>query len=103
MNQETRNCQNCKKEFVIEPDDFAFIVALFSSESKTTVYCNKCWWSDKWVPCSFREQYLENIEPAVKHSLETGELTPTLQSLLPIKISSADLIKIRRSGESINS
>lgn len=24
MNQETRNCQNCKQEFVIEPDDFAF-------------------------------------------------------------------------------
>jgi len=24
MNQETRNCQNCKREFVIELDDFAF-------------------------------------------------------------------------------
>jgi len=24
MDQETRNCQNCKKDFVIEPDDFAF-------------------------------------------------------------------------------
>ncbi len=24
MNQETRNCQNCKKDFAIEPDDFAF-------------------------------------------------------------------------------
>ena len=24
MNLETKNCQNCKKEFVIEPDDFAF-------------------------------------------------------------------------------
>src|SRR3989344_2458468 len=24
MNQETRNCQNCKNPFVIEPDDFAF-------------------------------------------------------------------------------
>jgi len=24
MNQETRQCQNCKKDFVIEPDDFTF-------------------------------------------------------------------------------
>lgn len=24
MNQETKNCQNCKKDFVIEPDDFGF-------------------------------------------------------------------------------
>ena len=24
MNQEIKNCQNCKKDFVIEPDDFAF-------------------------------------------------------------------------------
>jgi len=24
MQQETRNCQNCKKDFVIEPDDFSF-------------------------------------------------------------------------------
>ena len=24
MNSETRNCQNCKKDFIIEPDDFSF-------------------------------------------------------------------------------
>ena len=24
MNSETRNCQNCKKDFIIEPDDFGF-------------------------------------------------------------------------------
>ena len=24
MKSETRNCQNCKKDFVIEPDDFSF-------------------------------------------------------------------------------
>src|SRR3989344_6370841 len=24
MNSETKNCQNCKSEFTIEPDDFAF-------------------------------------------------------------------------------
>src|SRR3989344_7137822 len=24
MQEETKNCQNCKKDFVIEPDDFGF-------------------------------------------------------------------------------
>lgn len=24
MNSETRNCQNCKQPFTIEPDDFGF-------------------------------------------------------------------------------
>src|SRR3989338_8476624 len=24
MNTETKNCQNCKQDFIIEPDDFAF-------------------------------------------------------------------------------
>ena len=24
MNSETKNCQNCKKDFTIEPDDFGF-------------------------------------------------------------------------------
>lgn len=24
MNQEIKSCQNCKKDFTVEPDDFAF-------------------------------------------------------------------------------
>lgn len=24
MNSETKNCQNCKSDFIIEPDDFSF-------------------------------------------------------------------------------
>ena len=24
MNQETKTCQNCKAQFIIEPDDFTF-------------------------------------------------------------------------------
>lgn len=88
MNSETRNCQNCKKDFVIEPDDFAFygklnvptptfcapcrmqrrmsffnlaslykrdcdlcgenVVSFISSDKSFKVYCNICWWSDKW-------------------------------------------------------
>ncbi|MDP3882978.1 MAG: hypothetical protein Q8Q48_02895, partial [Candidatus Staskawiczbacteria bacterium] len=96
-NKETKICQNCKKDFIIEPDDFAFyekmkvppptfcpecrkqrrlswrndfnlynnscklcgksIVTLFSPESKMTVYCNKCWWSDKWDPRDYGADY----------------------------------------------
>src|SRR3989344_4744521 len=88
MNQETKNCQNCKNDFIIEPDDFGFyekiqvppptfcpecrlqrrlawrnerslysrecglckkkMIAVYSPESNTTVYCHDCWWSDKW-------------------------------------------------------
>ena len=42
MNQETRQCQNCKKnfvkDFVIEPDDFAY-----APEGPEIVYCEKCY------------------------------------------------------------
>ena len=97
MNFETRNCQNCKKDFVIEPDDFGFyekikvppptfcpecrrqrrwawrnnislysrkcescdksVVSIYSPDSKITIYCNKCWWNDKWDPKSYGMDY----------------------------------------------
>ena len=81
-------CQNCKKDFFIEPDDFKFyekikvpaptfcpecrlqrrfswrnertlykrncdlcgksIIAVFSLDKPTPVYCHDCWWSDRW-------------------------------------------------------
>jgi len=97
MNLETKNCQNCKKDFTIEPDDFSFyekikvppptfcpecrmqrryawrnIMSLYNSKCKLcgksvitiyspnrgiTIYCNKCWWSDKWDPKSYAMDY----------------------------------------------
>ena len=88
MKSETRQCQNCKQNFVIEPEDFGFYqkikvppptfcpecrlirrlswrnerslhkhkcalcgkstITVYSEESPMTVYCNECWWSDKW-------------------------------------------------------
>jgi len=85
---ENRICQNCKKDFIIEPDDFGFyekmsvppptfcpdcrlqrrlawrnerglhhrecdlckkkIISIYNEDYKNTVYCEKCWWSDKW-------------------------------------------------------
>ncbi len=38
-----RSCDLCGKN----------IVSLYHSEKLLTVYCNKCWWSDKWDPKSY--------------------------------------------------
>ena len=97
MQNETRNCQNCKQNFVIEPDDFNFyekikvppptwcpdcramrrlmwrnerslyhntcafsgksIISMFSPETKLTVYDRDIWWSDKWDPLSYGQEY----------------------------------------------
>jgi len=94
---ETKNCQNCKKDFNIEPDDFSFyekikvplptfcpdcrrqrrhswrnvmslysskcklcdksVVTLYAPDSGIIVYCNKCWWSDKWDPKDYGMDY----------------------------------------------
>src|SRR3989338_5592517 len=93
MNSQVKTCQNCKKDFTIEPNDFGFyekinvppptfcpecrlqrrlvwrndlsfynrscdlcrkkIISLYHPEKPLTVYCNKCWWSDKWDPKSY--------------------------------------------------
>ncbi|MEK7128154.1 MAG: hypothetical protein AAB933_01145 [Patescibacteria group bacterium] len=97
MKTETKNCQNCKQDFVIEPDDFGFyekmkvppptfcpecrrqrrnawrnslslysrkcdscgksVVSIYAPNSGITIYCNKCWWSDKWDAKSFGVDY----------------------------------------------
>ncbi len=97
MTFETRICQNCKTQFVIEPDDLSFyakikvplptfcpqcrkerrlawrndmnlysrtcdmcgkrIVSLYSPDSGLKIYCVKCWWSDKWDPKSYAQDY----------------------------------------------
>ncbi len=94
---ENRICQNCKQNFTIEPDDFAFyekikvppptfcpecrlkrrltwrnertlyrrscdscsepILAAYHPNSPYTIFCSKCWWSDKWDPKSFGKDY----------------------------------------------
>ena len=97
MQSETRQCQNCKQDFTIEPNDFGFyekikvppptwcsecrrlrrwawrnnislynrkcdlcdknVISLYSPDSGLTVYCNKCWWSDKWDPKDCAQDY----------------------------------------------
>jgi hypothetical protein len=96
-NSVSTNCQNCKKDFTIEPDDFGFyekikvppptfcpecrrqrrdawrntfslysrkcdlcaksVISLYAPDSGITIYCNKCWWGDKWDPKSYGVDY----------------------------------------------
>ncbi len=97
MDQETKQCQNCKKSFTIEPEDFNFyerikvppptwcqecriqrrilfrnerklfrvkegitgesILALFPAESGYTIYNDNYWWSDKWDPLAYGQDF----------------------------------------------
>jgi len=97
INSETKICQNCKKEFIIEPEDFVFykkikvpaptfcpecrlirrmmfrngrtlykrkcdlceedIISMYSSEKPHKIYCNSCWYSDKWDPMEYGKNY----------------------------------------------
>ncbi len=94
---ETRACQNCKKDFNIEPEDFKFyekmgvpaptwcpdcrlqrrlafrnertfykrpcelcnteILSRFDPDKGIHNYCGECWWSDKWDPISYGQDY----------------------------------------------
>ena len=39
MKSETRNCQNCKKDFIIEPDDFSFYEKI---KVPAPTFCPEC-------------------------------------------------------------
>jgi hypothetical protein len=41
-----RKCDLCKKE----------IIAMYSAESSYNIYCQTCWWSDKWDAKSFAQE-----------------------------------------------
>ncbi len=91
------NCQNCKKDFTIEPEDFSFYekikvppptfcpdcrlkrrlyhynkralykgvcklcqketFSMYHESEPIAVYCNTCWWSDKWDPFIYARDY----------------------------------------------
>ena len=42
-----RSCDPCKKD----------IISLYPKSSPYPIYCNTCWWSDKWEPKSFAQDY----------------------------------------------
>ena len=47
MSLYTSKCGLCSKS----------VITLYSPDSKIIVYCNKCWWSDKWDPKSYGMDY----------------------------------------------
>lgn len=117
MKNETKNCQNCKKDFTIEPEDFDFykkikvppptwcpvcrlkrrlahrnertlhkrrcdlcnedIISVFSLNSPYTVYCTKCWYSDKWNPEDFGKDY-DFTKPFFEQFIELEKIVPHL-------------------------
>lgn len=94
---ESKNCQSCKKDFVVEAEDFDFYekmqvpaptwcpncrlqrrlsfrnertfykrpcglckaetISRFNLEKGIENYCGECWWSDKWDPTSYGQDY----------------------------------------------
>ena len=94
---ETKKCQNCKREFVIEQEDFNFyekikvppptfcpecrfqrriqfrnerilykrtcllckknIITIYNPENTLPVYCNECWYGDKWDALKYGKDY----------------------------------------------
>lgn len=97
MKSETKACQNCKQQFIIEPQDFKFYekiqvppptfcpecrlqrrfawmnkrsiykrkcdlcgeekIGVYALDKPFTVYCAKCWWSDKWDALKHGKDY----------------------------------------------
>src|SRR3989338_7803648 len=45
-----RPCDLCKKD----------MISLYEEKSPFLVYCHECWWSDKWDPKSFAQDYDPN-------------------------------------------
>ncbi len=43
----SRTCDLCKKS----------AVSIYSPDSGVVVFCNKCWWSDKWDPKDYAQDY----------------------------------------------
>lgn len=47
MSLYNRKCQLCERG----------VISIYHPDSGLTIYCNKCWWSDKWDPKSFGVDY----------------------------------------------
>jgi len=47
MSLYNRQCDLCGKS----------VISIYSKDSRLTIYCNKCWWSDKWDPKSYGVEY----------------------------------------------
>jgi len=54
MESQTKNCQNCKQDFIIEPDDFAFYEKM---KVPAPVWCPQCRQRDRILGRNFRTLY----------------------------------------------
>ena len=117
MEQQTKNCQNCKKDFIIEPDDFTFyekmkvpaptwcpecrlirkltwrndrtlykrrcdmcdksIISIYQDSSPLKVYCQECWWSDKWDSSAFALKF-NSGKPFLSQFQQLSEQVPVM-------------------------
>ena len=117
MNSESKKCQNCRKDFVIEPDDFLFYekmkvppptwcpecrfqrratyrnqmnlysvkcglcgkqtISMYAPGNSFPIYCQECWWSDKWDPLSYGKDY-DFSKPFFEQYKELRNTTPRL-------------------------
>jgi len=117
MQKETKQCQNCKGDFIIESEDFKFyekikvppptfcpecrmirkmawrnerslykricdlcrenIIAMYPKDAIFPVYCNKCWWSDKWDAEKYGREY-NFSRPFFKQFKELYNVVPRL-------------------------
>ncbi|MEA3399535.1 MAG: hypothetical protein U9R00_03450 [Patescibacteria group bacterium] len=62
-----RTCELCQKE----------VVTIYSKESGIPVFCNKCWWNDKWNPLDYGVDY-DFSKPFFKQYNELMQKVPHL-------------------------
>ncbi len=62
-----RECDLCKKK----------IISLYHPDKPLTVYCNKCWWSDKWDPKSYGQD-IDFSRPFFEQFRELQDKVPLL-------------------------
>ncbi|KKP33223.1 MAG: hypothetical protein A2312_00825 [Candidatus Staskawiczbacteria bacterium RIFOXYB2_FULL_32_9] len=66
MNSETKNCQNCKKDFVIEPDDFAFYEKI---KVPPPTFCPECRLMRRYAWRNERVLYRRNCDLCEKSTV----------------------------------
>ena len=133
MKNEIRNCQNCKKDFVIKSDDFLFyekikvppptfcpecrmirrmiwrnMRALYKREcglckkslismysDNVPVYCNECWYGDKWDSFSYGKEY-DFSKPFFIQLKELFQIVPRLYRFAYRNLINSDFINFAR-------
>src|SRR3990167_8812203 len=128
MNRETHKCQNCKKDFVIEPDDFSFyekikvspptfcpkcrLLRRFLHTSETVLYKRKCDFSGKEVFSMYSEDapfpvyetdiwYSDEWDPG-QYGMDYNPARPFLEQFLELQ-NKIPRMSIVRQGLAVNS